>query len=69
MNSFSPFKLNNVKKYKREINPADFIKAQLLGIQQYITKEKELLDNILYWYLLPPFIGIVLFFVGLSRSV
>ena len=67
--AFIVFKLKNVKKYKKEIDPVGSVKEQLLGMRHYVIKQKDLLDNVLYWYLLPLFIGIVLFFIGLGDSV
>ena len=58
------YMLKNVKKYKKAFDPLCTIKDQLVNMKDYLTKEKDLLDNVLYWYLLPPFIGASLFFIG-----
>lgn len=59
--------LRNVKKHK----PANFtlpVKDYLVKHRDYLVKERNLLKNVIYWYLLPPFIGEVLFFVGQNMS-
>jgi hypothetical protein len=55
--------LRNVKKHK----PASYalpVKDYLVQHRDYLVKERNLLKNVIYWYLLPPFIGEVLFFIG-----
>lgn len=41
----------------------------LLKSRDYIIKEKQLLDNILWWYILPAWIGISLFGFGYSNWI
>jgi hypothetical protein len=55
--------LRNVKKH----NPVSYdqpVKDYLVMHREYLVKERNLLKNVIYWYLLPPFIGEVLFFIG-----
>jgi uncharacterized membrane protein len=57
------YMLRSVRKYKAD-NFSLPIKEYLLKHRQYLIKERNLLDNVLYWYILPPFIGVILFFIG-----
>jgi hypothetical protein len=59
------YTLRNVKKYR----PKDElpILEHLRQYRIYLNKEKQLLDNIVYWYLLPCAIPLVLFFIGMER--
>lgn len=59
------FMLKNVKKYKVE-NYSLPIKEYLNNHRKYLIKERNLIDNILYWYLLPPSICAIIFFIGLD---
>jgi hypothetical protein len=45
------------------------IREYLLERRMYLKEEKKLLDNVIYWYLLPPFICCVLFFIGQKLNV
>lgn len=60
--------LKNVKKYK-PTNYALPIKDYLIKYRKYMAKERSLLDNVIYWYLLPPFISSVLFFIGQNIGI
>jgi hypothetical protein len=57
------YMLRSVRKYKAD-NFSLPIKEYLLKYRQYLIKERNLLDNVLYWAILPPFIGVILFFIG-----
>jgi hypothetical protein len=60
--------LRNIKKHK----PNNFslsIKDYLIKHRQYLVEERSLLDNVIYWYLLPPFICSVLFLIGQNMSI
>jgi len=58
----------NVKKH-RPTNSALPIKDYLVEYRQYLAKERNLLANVIYWYLLPPFIACLLFFIGQNMSI
>lgn len=60
------YKLRNVKKHKKPFDPLLTIKHQMINIRTYLSEERALLDSVFYWYLLPPFIGILLFVIGLD---
>jgi hypothetical protein len=55
--------LKNVRKY-RVNNYFLPIKEYLIKHRQYLIKERSLLDNVLYWYILPPTVSAILFFIG-----
>jgi len=55
--------LHNVKKHKPDSYDLS-VKDYLVKHREYLVKERNLLKNVIYWYLLPPFIGEVLFFIG-----
>jgi xanthine/uracil permease len=55
--------LRNVKKHK-PVSYDQPVKDYLVMHREYLVKERNLLKNVIYWYLLPPFIGEVLFFIG-----
>lgn len=57
------YMLRRVKKYKAD-NFSLPVKEYLLKHRQYLIKERNLLNNVLYWYILPPLIGVILFFIG-----
>lgn len=58
----------NVKKH-RPTNNALPIKDYLVEYRQYLAKERNLIANVIYWYLLPPFIACLLFFIGQNMSI
>lgn len=58
----------NVKKH-RPTSYALPIKDYLVEYRQYLAKERNLLANVIYWYLLPPFIACLLFFIGQNMSI
>lgn len=60
------FILRNVKKWK--VNDLSLsLKEFLIKQRDYFMKERSLLDNVLYWYILPPLISTILFFI--SRDI
>jgi len=64
---FVIYKLRSVKKHK----PANFdlsFRNYLVQQRSYLKKQMTLLDNILYWYILPPFVIAILFFIGLPLT-
>ena len=62
------FVLHNVKKHKPD-NYSLPVKDYLVKHRDYLVRERRLLNNVIYWYLLPPFISEVLFFVGQNRGI
>ena len=66
---FVIYKLKQVQKIKKPIDITLSTKDQLIETRTYITKEMKLLDNILYWYLLPLSFGLVVFMMGLNMSL
>ena len=66
---FIVYKLKHVQKIKQ---PADLklsMKEQLKESLIYITQEKNLLDTILYWYLLPLSLGMMVLTIGLIKDL
>jgi biopolymer transport protein ExbB/TolQ len=41
------------------------IRGQLLRFREKVTKQIRLLDGVLYWYILPPYAGMMLFVAGI----
>jgi len=60
--------LQNAKKQKPD-NYSLPIKEYLVQHRKYLVKERNLLKNVIYWYILPPFIGSVLFCIGQYTGV
>lgn len=63
------YQLRAVKKKKRSINLSSNLKEQLANTRDYLNDERKLLDNVLYWYLLPPAVGILLVVIGSSENI
>ena len=59
--------LRQVKKYKVDDASLPFLEY-LEYRKVYLEKEKQLLQSVLYWYVLPPTILCILFFAGLPVS-
>lgn len=58
---------NYVKQ--RIISPSDYYENYLIYLEknkEYLQKQKELLDNIFWWYIAPFLFCIVLFVIGIS---
>jgi hypothetical protein len=56
-------------KQTSKTDDPDFLipfKDQLKFKKTYLIKQMRLLDSVLYWYILPPFIANILFFFGLG---
>jgi hypothetical protein len=60
------FKLKDVKKHKLPINLALSFREQLANQKAYLIQEARLIDNVFYWYLLPPFVAHVIVVLGLG---
>ena len=65
---FVIFKLSHTRKQKNKIDYTTTLKQQLITTKTYIEKEKRLLNTVLYWYLLPPFTGCILFWAGMPMN-
>jgi hypothetical protein len=61
---FAIFKLWHTRRQKNKIDYTTSLKQQLITAKSYVEKEKRLLSTILYWYILPFFIGGILFTAG-----
>lgn len=57
------FMLKKVKKHKKEDLSAP-LKNHLIQYKIYVEKEIQLLKNVVYWYLLPLFLCLTLFYFG-----
>ena len=56
-------RLRSTKKHK----PTDFTETYidyLYKTKDYLNAQKKLLDTVLYWYILPPFPGILMIVMG-----
>ena len=62
------YKLRKTKKHKRPVDLSESLREQLEKYKIYIQKQAELIDSALYWYLLPPFVGITIMVVGVDVS-
>jgi hypothetical protein len=60
------FKLRNVQKTKRKTDLSLSFSEQLESQKTHMTQQVKLLDTVLYWYILPPYIGNIIFIFGLS---
>lgn len=59
------YKLRHVKKFKAD-NYSLSTKDYLIKHQQYLIKERSLLEKVLYWYTLPATLSTILIFVGVN---
>lgn len=57
-------KKNQKKSPETRVSITEHIEAEM----NFLKRQRSLLTNVLYWYLLPPAIGISLFFYGMKRS-
>jgi Ca2+/Na+ antiporter len=62
------FKLLHTRRQKNKIDYTTTLKQQLITAKIYIEHEKRLLNTVLYWYLLPPFAGCILFWAGMPMN-
>ncbi len=65
---FVIFKLLHTRKKKKNIDYTNSLKQQLIATKTYIEHEKKLLNTVLYWYILPPFVGCILFWAGMPMN-
>lgn len=57
------FRLTKAKKHKPSAFSENYI-SYLNKTREYLIVQKQLLDTVLYWYILPSCTGIILFFLG-----
>lgn len=62
------YKLKKVEAKQPGFDSQHSIKQQLVDYQEYVKTEQRLLNNILYWYLLPFIPGMVLFMLGTGKE-
>ncbi len=60
------YRLKQVKQHKKNIDVSESYLSQLKSQKTYLKQEAQLLNNVLYWYVLPPFLMNVLFVMGLG---
>ncbi len=58
------FRLRSSKKHKPSALTENYL-DYLYKTKEYLHIQKKLLGSVLYWYILPPFIGIIVFLSGL----
>ncbi|GBD91483.1 hypothetical protein BMS3Abin04_02215 [bacterium BMS3Abin04] len=58
------FRLRSSKKLKPSAVTESYL-DYLYKTKEYLRIQKKLLDSVLYWYILPPFIGIIVFLSGI----
>ncbi len=61
------FKLRDVKKHKPRVDLTLSFREQLENQKAYMLQQARLLDTVLYWYLLPPFIANAILVLGLGN--
>lgn len=60
--------LQYVKKNRKPASLTATLKDYLTDTRRYFKAERQLLKNVLWWYLLPPAAGIGFFFAGLNGN-
>ena len=60
------YKLKSVQKYKRPVDISLSFREQLENQRIHISQQVKLLNSVLYWYVLPPFIMNIIFIMGLG---
>ena len=63
------YRLVSTRKFKVAPKPDTTFRDQLFNQKRYIKKQANLLDTVLYWYLIPPFIAHAMFMIGLNNDV
>ena len=63
---FIIYKLKEARKYLPTINIASSFREQLTQRKLLMQHQKDLLNSVPYWYVLPPFIMNVIFIFGLG---
>ena len=62
-------KLLHTRKQKPKNDNTTNLKQQLITSKIYVEQEKKLLNTVLYWYILPLFVGGILFTAGKPKSL
>ena len=65
---FVIYKLRSVQKHKLPLDTILSFREQLKAQKSYLLKQAHLLDSVLYWYVLPPFIMNLIFIIGVDGS-
>jgi len=60
------FKLRDVKKHKLPVDLSLSFREQLENQKAYFLQEAKLIDDVFYWYLLPPFVAHAIVILGLG---
>jgi hypothetical protein len=60
------YKLRSVRKQMPVPNMSLSFREQLAHQKEYMIKQKKLLDQVLYWYVLPPYLMNIVFIFGLG---
>ncbi len=63
------YRLKNIKKNKQPTDLTLSLRDQLENQKFYMLQHARLLDTVLYWYVLPPFLMNILFVAGLGDPV
>lgn len=63
---FIIYKLKSAQKNKVVVDMAASFKEQLQQEKSFLTKQRNLLKSVLWWYILPPFIMNIIFVLGLG---
>jgi len=63
---FVIYKLLEVRRSQKSVDVSTNIKEQLTDTRNYLKREQQLLKDILYWYILPLMIPVVIMSIGLD---
>jgi ABC-type multidrug transport system fused ATPase/permease subunit len=66
---FVIFKLRSTNRSRHNEKLTLPLYQMLTQSKEYIEKEMQLVNSVLYWYIIPPFIGSVLFLIGLNMNM
>lgn len=61
--------LLKVKKSKPVFSISQSVKEQLINYKSYVRSQQKLLENVLYWYLLPMLPGMILLYMNRGASI
>lgn len=62
------FKFRHSKKQGKAVNLASSFREQLIHHRAHLYHQAQLLNTVLYWYVLPPFIANLIFIAGIGNS-
>ncbi|MEQ9404912.1 MAG: hypothetical protein RIM99_15075 [Cyclobacteriaceae bacterium] len=60
------YKLRNVQKKKANVDMSQSFSDQLKSQRDHMKDQEKLLSTVLYWYIIPPFVVNIIFFMGLG---